>query len=95
MADFTQQQKAVLASTPRHNLVHAFVKTGKTTVLARKYLTQQERPGAVKAIFITASALATERVVEHLQRITALDWREELIGTYAEIGFTLMKRYHR
>jgi len=36
MADFTQQQKAILASTGRNNLVHAVAKTGKTTVLARK-----------------------------------------------------------
>jgi len=95
MADFTQQQKAILASTGRNNLVHAVAKTGKTTMLARKYLNLQERPGAAKAIFITANALATERVVEHLQRITALNWQEELIGTFAEIGFKLLKRYYR
>jgi hypothetical protein len=95
MADFTQQQKAILACTARNNLVHAVAKTGKTTVLARKYLTHQQRPGTPKAIFITANALATERVVEHLQRITALSWQEELIGTFAEIGFKLLKRYHR
>jgi len=95
MADFTQQQKAILASTARNNLVHAAAKTGKTTVLARKYLNHQERPGTPKAIFITANALATERVVEHLQRITALGWQEELIGTFSEIGFKLLKRYYR
>lgn len=95
MADFTQQQKAILASTARCNLVHAAAKTGKTTVLARKYLNHQERPDAPKAIFFTANALATGRVVEHLQRITALNWQEELIGTFAEIGFKLLKRYYR
>ncbi len=95
MADFTQQQKAILASTARHNLVHAASKTGKTTVLARKYLGHQERPGIPKAIFITANAVATERVVEHLRRITALDWRDELIGTFAEIGLKLLRRYYR
>lgn len=95
MAEFTQQQKAILASTARHNLVHAASKTGKTTLLARQYLNHQERPGAPKAIFVTANALATERVVEHLQRITALNWRDELIGTFAEIGFKLLKRYYR
>lgn len=95
MAEFTQQQKAILASTARHNLVHAASNTGKTTVLARQYLNRQERPGAPKAIFVTANALATERVFEHLQRITALNWRDELIGTFAEIGFKLLKRYHR
>jgi hypothetical protein len=95
MADFTQQQKAILASTARNNLVHAAAKTGKTTVLARKYLNHQERPGTPKAIFITANALATDRVVEHLQRITALSWQEELIGTLSEIGFKLLKRYYR
>ena len=95
MADFTQQQKAILATTARHNLIHAAAKTGKTTVLARKYLNHQERPGAPKALFITANALATERVIEHLERITALEWRDELIGTFAEIGFKLLKRYHR
>lgn len=95
MADFTQQQKEILASAARHNLVHATAKTGKTTVLARKYLSCQERPGTPKAIFITPNALATERVVEHLQRITALSWQDELIGTFAEIGFKLLKRYYR
>ena len=95
MAEFTQQQKAVLASTARNNLVNAVSKTGKTTLLARKYLNQQERPGANKAIFITANALATQRVLEHLQRITALSWEEDLIGTFAEIGSKLLRRYHR
>ncbi len=95
MADFTQQQKAILASTARHNLVHAAAKTGKTTFLARKYLNHQERPGTPRAILITANALETERVVDHLQRITALSWQDELIGTFAEIGLKLLKRYHR
>lgn len=95
MADFTQQQKAILASTARHNLIHAAARTGKTTVLARKYLNHQERPGAPKAIYITANALATNRVVEHLQRITALGWGDALIGTFAEIGFKLLKRHYR
>ncbi len=95
MAEFTPQQKAVLASTARGNLLNAVSKTGKTTLLCRKYLNQQERPGANKAIFITANALATQRVLEHLQRITALSWEEDLIGTFAEIGCKLLKRYHR
>ena len=95
MAEFTQQQKTILASTARSNLVNAVAKTGKTTLLARKYLNQQEHPGANKAIFITANALATQRVLEHLQRITALSWEEDWIGTFAEIGGKLLKRYHR
>jgi hypothetical protein len=95
MAEFTQQQKTILASTTRSNLINAIAKTGKTTLLARKYLNQQEHPGANKAIFITANALATQRVLEHLQRITALSWEEDWIGTFAEIGGKLLKRYHR
>ena len=86
MAEFTQQQKTILASTTRSNLINAIAKTGKTTLLARKYLNQQEHPGSNKAIFITANALATQRVLEHLQRITALSWEEDWIGTFAEIG---------
>ena len=95
MAEFTQQQKTILASTTRSNLINAIAKTGKTTLLARKYLNQQEHPGSNKAIFITANALATQRVLEHLQRITALSWEEDWIGTFAEIGGKLLKRYHR
>ena len=95
MAEFTQQQKTILASTTRSNLINAVTKTGKTTLLARKYLNQQEHPGANKAIFITANALATQRVLEHLQRITALSWEEDWIGTFAEIGGKLLRRYHR
>ncbi len=95
MADFTQQQKAILASAARHNLIHATAKTGKTSVLARKYLSIQERPGTPRAIFITANTLATARVMDHLQRITAMGWQEALVGTFAEIGFKLLKRCYR
>ena len=95
MAEYTPQQKAILASTARTNLVNAVSKTGKTTLLARKYLNQQERPGTNRAIFITANALATQRVLEHLRRITALSWEADLIGTFAEIGCKLLQRHYR
>jgi hypothetical protein len=95
MAGFTQEQKAILGSTARTNLANSVSRTGKTTVLARKYLNQQERPGADKAIFITANALATQRVLDHLRRITAQSWEDDLIGTFAEIGCKLLKRFYR
>lgn len=95
MADFTSQQKAILTSSARNNLIHAVARTGKTTVLARKYLNQQQRPGAPRAVFLTANALATTQVLGHLRRITTANWRDDLIGTFAEIGCKLVKRYHR
>jgi len=95
MADFSEQQKAILSHTARHNLIHSTFKTGKTAVLIRRYLTTQMRPGAPKAVFLTANALATRRVIDHLKRITALDWQNELIGTIAEIGAKLVLRYFR
>ena len=38
MADLKKLQKSILDSTAPNTIVHAFSKTGKTTLLARKYL---------------------------------------------------------
>ncbi len=94
MAEFTPQQKAIITSNARNNLVNAVWKTGKTSVLTRKYLNYQEKPGPPKAVFLTSNALATRQVIEHLQRITALDWEDQLIGTFSEIGLKLLQKHH-
>lgn len=95
MAEFTPQQKAILRSTARHNLLNTASKTGKTAVLIRRYLNCQEKPdGPIRALFVTANALASRQIRESLQRITALDWSDAGVGTLAEIGYKLMQRYY-
>jgi hypothetical protein len=95
MAEFTQQQKAIIGSKNRHNLVNSVWKTGKTAVLTRIYLNGQEKPGTPQAIYLTPNALATRCVIEHLQRITSLDWGQELVGTVSELGVKLLQKLHR
>src|ERR1043166_7643374 len=95
MAEFTPQQKAIIASKARDNLVNAVWKSGKTSVLIRKYLNYQEKPGTPKTVFLTSNASATRKIIEHLQRITALDWEDQLIGTFSEIGLKLLQRHYR
>jgi hypothetical protein len=94
MAEFTPQQKAVLASTARYNLVNAIGKTGKTTLLTRLYLNRQERPEEFKAVFVTPNAYCTRRVIEQLGKITSKDWSGQLIGTLAEISAKLLHRFY-
>ena len=74
MAEFTPQQKAVLASAAGHNLVNAVSKTGKSQLLIQLFLNRQEQPGEFKAVFLTSNGFSSQRVIEQLQRITKLDW---------------------
>ena len=94
MADFTPQQKAVLHSPARHNLVNAISKTGKTQLLIRLYRNCQEQPGEFKAIFITANGFSSQRIMECLQRVTKQNWSGQLIGTLSEIGWKLVQKYY-
>jgi superfamily I DNA/RNA helicase len=94
MAEFTSQQKAVLTSAARHNLVNAISKTGKTQLLIRIYLNWQEQPGEFKAVFLTSNGVSTQRVTDQLQRITRQDWSGQLIGTFSEIGYKLVQRHY-
>ena len=95
MAEFTPQQRAVINSTAKHTLVNAINKTGKTQILIRLYLNRQEKPGEFKAILITPNGLATQRILEQLQRITKQDWSQQLVGTLAEIGYKLIQTYYQ
>jgi len=95
MADFTPQQKAVLTSTAKWNLVNAVGKTGKSQLLTRLYLNHQERPGEFKAIYLCSNSLTTKRVTDQLKRITGLDWSQQLIGTLAGIGFKLLQEHYQ
>jgi hypothetical protein len=94
MADFTPQQKAVLQSPARHNLVNAISKTGKTQLLIRLFRNCQEQPREFKAIFVTPNGFATQHVVEYLQRVTKQNWGGQLIGTLSEIGWKLVQKYY-
>lgn len=94
MAEFTPQQKAIIASKARNNLINTVWKTGKTSALIRNYLNCQEKPGQPRAVFLTSNAPATRKVIEHLRRITALDWEDQLIGTFSEIGLKLLRRHY-
>jgi len=94
MAEFTSQQKAVLTSAARHNLVNAISKTGKTQLLIRIYLNWQEQPGEFKAVFLTSNGVSTQRVTDQLQRITRQDWSGQLIGTFSEIGYKLVQKHY-
>lgn len=95
MAEFTPQQRAVLFSTAKHNLVNTVGKTGKSQILTRIYLDRQVTPGDYKAIYVCPNSLVTSKVLEQLQRITKADWSSQLVGTLAEISYKLLLKYYR
>ena len=94
MATLTPQQEAVLKSRFKHNLVNASSRSGKTTLLLHRYRSIQEHPVEFKAIFITANALATQRILNQLFKVTNERYNDQLVGTMHEISYKLLQKHY-